>query len=215
MRCLLLVAALSFGGLTLGCAPAVSQASQEVAPSQTELNQEPAKPSATEPSSVPVATLTPTSTKSPTPASPSPTPVDPPATQTPTPFPAITTAAPTDPPLPTSVIPDTDAAELVIDGLELYRQQNCSTCHRLDAAGAYGKLGPTHNGLVDTAETRLHDPYYTGAATSPAEYIRESIVKPEIYLVTGYNSPRQKMPAFTNLSQVELEALVQFLLQQK
>ena len=70
-------------------------------------------------------------------------------------------------------------------------------------------------GIATTADARLHSPDYTGTATTPAEYIRESIVNPGIYLVAGYNLPRQKMPAFTNLSEVEVEALVQFLLQQK
>ena len=51
-------------------------------------------------------------------------------------------------------------------------------------------------------------------ATSPAEYLRECIVNPGIYLVAGYNSPRLKMATFTNLSEAEVDALVQFLLQQ-
>jgi nitric oxide reductase subunit C len=103
----------------------------------------------------------------------------------------------------------------VKDGLQLYQEQGCGNCHQLDVAEAQGTLGPPHNGIATTAEARIHVPDYTGTATTPAEYLRESIVNPGVYLVPGYNSPRLKMAAFTNLSEAEVDALVQFLLQQK
>jgi hypothetical protein len=59
---------------------------------------------------------------------------------------------------------------------------------------------------------RLILPVYLATAT---EYIRESILNPSIYLVEGYEQSRHHMPAFTHLSEADVEALVQMLLQQK
>lgn len=167
-------------------------------------------------------TLTPTFTSTATPV-PSATPT----LVTPSPIPVKPSATPTSSPTPTSPPPPSTATVVLTavsatsatagpakDGLQLYQEQYCGNCHRLDVAETFGTLGPAHNGLATTAEVRLHAADYTGAATTPAGYIRESIVNPGLYLVPGYNLPRQKMPAFTHLSEAEVEALVQFLLQQ-
>jgi hypothetical protein len=64
-----------------------------------------------------------------------------------------------------------------------------------------------------TAQRRIADPGYTGAAATAADYIEESIVNPRAYLVPGYDRSRFVMPAFTTLGERELQALVQLLLQ--
>jgi mono/diheme cytochrome c family protein len=99
--------------------------------------------------------------------------------------------------------------------MEVYHEQYCGICHQLDAANTGGTFGPTHNGLAQTAEQRLRDPRYAGAATTAAEYVRESILSPALYLVEGYEGSQHHMPAYTNLSETDLDALVQLLLQQK
>lgn len=104
---------------------------------------------------------------------------------------------------------------LAEQGLKVYQAQYCGICHQLDAAGTAGLFGPTHNGLAQTAEERLGDPRYTGSARTAGEYVRESILNPESYLVPGYELSNHRMPAYVNLSETDLEALVQLLLQKK
>jgi hypothetical protein len=55
---------------------------------------------------------------------------------------------------------------------------------------------------------------YTGEAMTAEAYLRESIVAPATYLVPGYEHTRYRMPAYINLSEPELEALVQMLLRE-
>jgi hypothetical protein len=66
-----------------------------------------------------------------------------------------------------------------------------------------------------TAEQRIQNPNYTGTATTAAEYIRESLLDPQVYLAEGYEQSRHHMPAFTHLSEAEVNALVALLLQQR
>jgi nitric oxide reductase subunit C len=110
---------------------------------------------------------------------------------------------------------NTVSEELIAYGLQVYKQQSCGTCHQLDVASTAGMFGPSQNNIGSAAEQRIEDSRYTGQATTAAEYIRESIVDPAAYYVEGYQQSRHRMPAFTHLSEAELNALVQILLQQK
>lgn len=109
----------------------------------------------------------------------------------------------------------TDLGAQVAAGLEVYRQQYCGVCHVLDTAGTAGAFGPTHNGMGATAEERVNDAAYSGMAATPEEYILESLVNPSIYIAPGYERTRFTMPAYTHLSEADLNALVQMLLQEK
>jgi hypothetical protein len=53
-----------------------------------------------------------------------------------------------------------------------------------------------------------------GGATTAREYIRESIVSPDAYLVPGYEVTSHHMPAYGHLEEGEIQALVQLLLVQ-
>jgi len=177
-------------------------------------------------------TNTPTLTKTPVP--PSPTVVEPTptatatATSTPTLAPATATPTteaatvmptnkPTDEPASTptvlnNALPVSNMAE---KGLQVYQEQYCGLCHQLDVAGTLGRFGPPHNHVATTAQEHLNSANYSGNASTVAEYFRESILNPEIYIVDGYAITSHKMPAYTHLSDEEVEALVQFLLEQK
>jgi mono/diheme cytochrome c family protein len=98
-------------------------------------------------------------------------------------------------------------------GIEVYLQSYCGACHALAAAGTAGAFGPSHDDARSLAELRLRDPNYRGAATTPADYIRESIVDPGAYIVPGYAATPHGMPAYGNLSDEALDALVALLLQ--
>lgn len=105
--------------------------------------------------------------------------------------------------------------EVVARGLELYRQQYCGTCHKLDKADTGGIFGPPHNGIGAIAAQRIRDEAYTGRATTAEDYLRESLVDPGRYLVPGFENTRYRMPAYTHLSETDLNALVQMLLREE
>ena len=158
------------------------------------------------PSRLPVATPEAETAAPPTPTfTPTPTPT---STQAPTAFETPGTAEPT-----AEAVTSSDA--LAERGLRVYQEQYCGICHQLDVAETGGTFGPTHNGVAQTAEQRIRDPRYTGKAATAGEYIRESILSPGLYVVEGYEYTQQHMPAYTNLSVTDLDALVELLLQQK
>ncbi len=106
----------------------------------------------------------------------------------------------------------TDAALLAL-GMETYRQQACGVCHTLAAVQSLGTFGPPHDNLAAIAGERIHEERYTGTASTAQEYIRESIVNPLAFLVSGYQITRFPMPIFTNLSEQAVDALVYLLMQ--
>lgn len=109
---------------------------------------------------------------------------------------------------------ETVTAEVVARGLEVYASQYCGVCHSLRAAGAKGAFGPPHDAMGVIAGARFQDPNYRGEATSAEVYLRESIVSPKAYLVPGYGLTHHHMPAYTSLSEADLDALVKMLLAQ-
>ncbi|GAB5492987.1 MAG: hypothetical protein Phog2KO_32020 [Phototrophicaceae bacterium] len=120
--------------------------------------------------------------------------------------------------IPYFTIPDNlqaiDEAKLE-QGVEVYLANYCGACHTLDIAESVGTFGPEQNDIATLAEEHLSSTGYTGEATTVEDYIRESIVNPSIYLVPEYIASSHAMPAFTNLSDEDLEALVYMLSQQQ
>jgi cytochrome c oxidase subunit 2 len=89
-------------------------------------------------------------------------------------------------------------------GKAVFLNNGCGACHTLAAAGASGKVGPDLDRLAADAKRAKRG--------SLAQYIRESIVKPNAYLVPGY--PANVMPqTFGQLPKAQLDALVAFLVQ--
>ncbi|MEN8374754.1 MAG: c-type cytochrome [Gemmatimonadota bacterium] len=117
--------------------------------------------------------------------------------------------------MPAASDDSTKLAEQVAAGLRVFRGQYCGVCHVLDTAGTAGTFGPTHNGMGATAEERIKQAAFTGQAATAGEYILESLVDPNIYIAPGFERTRFPMPAYTHLSEEELNALVQMLLKEK
>jgi len=130
------------------------------------------------------------------------------ATATATPE-ATETAQPTISTGPAEAI-DSEQLEL---GKEVYRHQACGVCHVLASVGTLGAFGPPHDDLATIAAERIHEERYSGNATTAEEYIRESIVNPQAFMVDGYQITRFPMPVFTNLSEQQVDALVYLLVQ--
>ena len=105
--------------------------------------------------------------------------------------------------------------EAVAQGKALYHTLACDSCHGLDAVSSIRTYAPPHNHVRATAEQRIQAADYTGQATTAAAYMRESIFDPKIYVVDGYQHLRFGMVSYAHLSECEINALVQFLLQQE
>ncbi|MGZ4290064.1 MAG: cytochrome c oxidase subunit II [Gaiellaceae bacterium] len=89
-----------------------------------------------------------------------------------------------------------------VAGAAVFKNNQCSACHTLKAAGASATTGPDLDKLPALAQS----------AGKPLEdFIRQSIVDPNAYVEKGY--PRNVMPATFGkaLSKQELDALVQYL----
>jgi mono/diheme cytochrome c family protein len=110
--------------------------------------------------------------------------------------------------------PPADPATIA-HGKALYHALACDSCHGLDVVGSTRSYAPTHNHMRATAGQRIQGSDYASRARSAADYIRESIVDPSAYVVDGYRQLRFGMPSFAHLSERDIDALVQFLMQQQ
>lgn len=99
-------------------------------------------------------------------------------------------------------------------GIVVYRSNYCGTCHALEAGLTTGRFAPSHDDAWAAAEHALADPGYAGSATTPAEYLRESVLNPSVYAARGYESTIHPMPPFTYLDEIDFDALIYMLAQQ-
>jgi cytochrome c oxidase subunit II len=89
-------------------------------------------------------------------------------------------------------------------GKAVFEEQGCGSCHTLADAGSTGNIGPDLDNLRQAAAR---------AGRPPEEFVRESIVNPDAYIAPGF--PEGVMPkTFRDLPERQLDALVQYLVQQ-
>jgi mono/diheme cytochrome c family protein len=79
-------------------------------------------------------------------------------------------------------LPAGDAAR----GEQITTAQGCVACHILAPTGPHWLANEQEPGVGTRAAARITDPGYTGAAETPEQYLFESIVRPEAYLVPGF-----------------------------
>ncbi len=80
----------------------------------------------------------------------------------------------------------------------------CSGCHTLADAGAESESGPPLEGLGEIVERRK-------PGMSLREYLRESIVDPKAFVVSGFSAEGMPANYDEQLSRADLEALVDYL----
>ncbi len=108
--------------------------------------------------------------------------------------------------------------DLFEHGLSIYKASYCGLCHESTFADTKGIFGPPHYNVAIISEARIQDVNYkksNGTATTVEAYLRESILKPEDYVVPGYALARHRMPAYTNLTDEDVDALIYLLLNAK
>jgi mono/diheme cytochrome c family protein len=111
-------------------------------------------------------------------------------------------------------VPTGDPEAMIELGIQLYQENGCIGCHTLEVAGGTGAVGPSHDDLGDVAAERIEDPSYAGSATSPEEYIAESIRNPGAFVVEGYQNQMPPYPP-EGIPDDQLDAMVQMLMAQQ
>ena len=99
--------------------------------------------------------------------------------------------------------------EVATFGLDLFNERvvgmtaGCITCHSLDED--VNLVGPSLFGLGERAEVLV-------PGMSAAEYVRESIVDPDAYVVDGFSAGLMVTVWAEVLSEEQIDSLVEFLL---
>ncbi len=98
--------------------------------------------------------------------------------------------------------------------IEILTKPGCPVCHVIPGVpGANGQVGPPLL-LGTTGRQRLNDPLYRGQAKTVHEYIVESVLEPQRFVVQGYQE--HTMPTWygAKLSALALEKIATYLEQQ-
>jgi cytochrome c oxidase subunit II len=93
------------------------------------------------------------------------------------------------------------------DGKEVFTANGCGGCHQLADAGSSGTTGPSLDDLMQSAEEN-------GAGKPPEEYVRESIVNPDAFVVEGFPDGTMPQNFGEDLTPEQIDALVKYLLEQ-
>lgn len=95
--------------------------------------------------------------------------------------------------------------------VDIFTRPGCPVCHVIPGIpGANGQVGPPLI-LGTTGEQRLNDPGYRGEADTVHDYIVESVLDPQRFVVQGY--PEHTMPTWygSRLSALALEKMASYL----
>lgn len=95
--------------------------------------------------------------------------------------------------------------------IDMFIKPGCPVCHIIPGIpGATGQVGPPLI-LGTTGVQRLKDPEYRGQAKTVHEYIVESVLEPQRFVVRGY--PAHTMPTWygSKLSALALEKIAAYL----
>lgn len=95
--------------------------------------------------------------------------------------------------------------------VDIFTRSGCAVCHVIPGIpGANGRVGPPLV-LGTTGMERLTDPSYHGNARSVHDYIVESVLEPQQFVVHGY--PEHTMPNWygSKLSALALEKIAAYL----
>jgi hypothetical protein len=114
----------------------------------------------------------------------------------------------TNPALTSEAIPLVTGDEPLV---EMLTRPGCPVCHIIPGIpGATGQVGPPLV-LGTTGKQRLKDPGYRGQANTVHEYIVESVLEPQRFVVRGY--PEKTMPTWygSKLSALALEKIASYL----
>jgi len=94
---------------------------------------------------------------------------------------------------------------------DMFLKTQCFNCHMISGIKmGRSTLGPKLT-MRTNAPKRLEDPNYSGTATTVKEYIRESILSPKVYVVSGYQGDVMPHDYGTQMSAKALNTMVNYL----
>jgi len=111
----------------------------------------------------------------------------------------------------TQTLPAGDAAA----GEKLTSTLGCVACHIASNVGPAWRATGSEPGIGSLAAQLIHDPNYTGHATTPEQYLVESIVDPNVFVVPGFSSGIMPGNYATSLTDQDVADLVAYLLTPK
>ena len=103
----------------------------------------------------------------------------------------------------------TGSGQNTLSGQALFERHGCIACHTIEPEQASG-VGPSLIGVANRSAKIIASATYTGNAETVEDYLHESILEPDIYLVEGYAPLMPKTYAIA-INQQELEDLVNYL----
>lgn len=93
------------------------------------------------------------------------------------------------------------------DGRQIFVAAGCGGCHQLSRAGTNGRIGPSLDDLAASARR-----YGRARGETPEQYVRESIVRPDAFVVPGFRRGIMPSGYDKRLTRQQIDALVRFLL---
>ncbi|MBL9112725.1 MAG: cytochrome c, partial [Myxococcales bacterium] len=85
-------------------------------------------------------------------------------------------------------------------GESLFKKNNCTSCHSVDGSKI---VGPSMKGIFGTPQ-----PTNAGSIVADENYLRESILKPQAKIVTGFENAQ--MPPFV-FKDAQIDALIAYI----
>ncbi|MBI5649917.1 MAG: cytochrome c [Chloroflexi bacterium] len=124
-------------------------------------------------------------------APPTPTPVPPTATQVP---PVATRVIPTNTPALVTTATRATSKGDPARGAQVFTAPKiaCNECHYPDRLLPGGEYAPNLGNIATEAERIIKSAAYTGTAKTAADYLRESILEPNVYIVPDSDMYRNK-----------------------
>jgi len=94
---------------------------------------------------------------------------------------------------------------------KMFLKTQCINCHMIPGIKLGRKtIGPKLT-MRANAPKRLEDPNYSGTATTVKEYIRESILTPKVYVVSGFQGGVMPHDYGIKMSASALDTMVNYL----
>jgi len=108
----------------------------------------------------------------------------------------------------TQTLPPGDAAA----GEKLTSTLGCVACHIASSVGPAWLPSGSQPGIGDQAAQLFKEPGYTGHAKTPEQYLFESIVDPNVFVVSGFSSGLMPGNYATSLTDQNVADLIAYLL---
>lgn len=91
------------------------------------------------------------------------------------------------------------------NGKKLFVANLCDSCHDVSQPAPGGEFGPNLGSISAAAQQVLALPEYRGSATNVVDYLRESILMPNAYIVPGKDY--ETLPGVSNMTQDYAETI--------